>query len=185
MGIDDWSTTEAQNVALGKYDVSRGEAPDASTSEHARVLMAEIKALSDSVDEKFDNFVGENIEVDNVSIVNNDGTLTVVDVAIGGDTEELLTDKIAEIEAAAETASGKAEDAETAAGQAAESATAAVGAASDATDAANAASGYATAAQGYASNAATSAASAASVLAEFLELEDGPASEAQIRALFE
>ena len=186
MGVDDWSTNEAQNASLGNYDVSRGECPDASTSEHARELMASIKALSDSVDERFENFVGENIEVDGITIENNDGTLTVKDVAIDGDTEDLLTDKIAEIEAAAETASGKAEDAETAAGQAAESATAAVGAVSDATDAANAASAQATAAQGYAASAQAAAAQAVSAvdaaIAQVQALE--PISFATIDALF-
>ena len=164
MGVDEWSTNEAQNASLGNYDVSRGECPDASTSEHARVLMANIKALSDSVDERFENFVGENIEVDGITIENNEGTLTVVDVAIGGDTEELLTDKIAEIEAAAETASGKAEDAETAAGQAADSATAAVAAVSDAVDAANLAAAQATQAASAAARAQAGAALAESAV---------------------
>ena len=164
MGVDDWSTNEAKNASLGNYDVSRGECPDASTSEHARELMANIKALSDSVDERFENFVGENIEVDGITIENNEGTLTVVDVAIGGDTEELLTDKIAEIEAAAETASGKASDAETAAGQAADSATAAVAAVSDAVDAANLAAAQATQAASAAARAQAGAALAESAV---------------------
>lgn len=164
MGIDDWSSTEAQNTTLDKYDVSRGEAPDASTSEHARVLMAEIKALSDSVDERFENFVGENIEVDGITIENNDGVLTVKDVAIDGDTEDLLTDKIAEIEAAAETASGKASDAATAAEQAASSASDAAASVTSAATAANTASAQATAAQGYAASAQSAAAQAVSAV---------------------
>ena len=186
MSIDDWSTDEAQNASLGKYDVSRGECPDASTSEHARELMANIKALSNSVDERFENFVGENVEVDGVSIVNNDGTLTVIDVALDGDTTDLLTDKIAEIETAAETASSAAESAEASATQAADSASDVAEAVTDAVAAANTAAAQATAASGSAASAASSAASVASLATDLLNVLAAwtPATDEEIDALF-
>ena len=115
MGVEDWSTDESQNLDLDGSDISRRASPGAPANELTRKLMAHVKELEAKI-------VSDGIEVDGVSIVNNDGTLTVVDVAIGGDTEDLLTEKIAEIEAAATQAGEDATAAQTAATQAAASA---------------------------------------------------------------